>query len=225
MPRAPRVRFEPRLPVEVVGGEGDEPVRFRVGGGQVAADLLAGAAHRLFIVQAARFEPGQTVDAWNAAEVGLGETHRGFGPVVLERTVEHVAAIRREHQLKQEAGKAAARLDHGDEAARGHIDALQQALTVEQNLAGEPVLAVREQESVMDRDRFEFALGGQHQRADFRLVVAQVQNQILDLAGQREGPERIARLHESIDVGRQGSAGPWMRHARMSRSMSASTHV
>ena len=140
------------LPVDVVRGEGGDPVRLGLGGGQVAVRLLTRTAHRFAVVEAARFQPGQAVDARKGAEVRVGQAHRRYRAAVLERPFEHVAAVGRENQFEQEAGEAALRLDHGNEAAGGQLEAFEQALPVQQDFAGEPVITVREQEGVVGRD-------------------------------------------------------------------------
>ena len=67
----------------------------------------------------------------------------------------------------------------------------------------------------MRGDRFERTLGSEHERADLRLVVAQVQHQIFKLAGEGEGPERIARLHQFFDArGRRPGRSPHPDPAR-----------
>ena len=50
------------FPVDLVGGEGDEPIRLRLRRFEVAPDLITRALERLCVAETARCEPRQTVD-------------------------------------------------------------------------------------------------------------------------------------------------------------------
>src|SRR5437660_1683242 len=65
---------------------------------------------------------------------------RGPAIVAAPRPGEHQGAVGGEDQLGEAAGKAAARLDQREQAARGHIDPLQDALPEQPDLAHEPVI-------------------------------------------------------------------------------------
>ena len=112
---------------------------------------------------------------------------------------------------KQRAG-----LDQRDEAARGDVDALEHALEIVPHLAHQPV-ALAEQRVVIEH-AWRVALGAEHDEADLRLVGAQVQDGVLQLARERERPERGALLVRCGD-GRRARRSPararsaWRRRA------------
>ena len=68
--------------------------------------------------------------------------------LVSSSSCEHVGAVGGERQLEERAGKGIARLDEREEGARRQIDALQRAADVADDLADQPVAAVRGQRGV-----------------------------------------------------------------------------
>ena len=127
--------------------------------------------------------------------------------------VEHVGAIGGERQLEQRAGEAAARLDEREEAARRQVQALQRALHEVDDLAHQPVrpgarAASRSTASTASR----IAFGLDDDRADQRLVHAQPQQRVVELAERAQRPELIAgrddRRPASIGCGRLGRLRP-----------------
>jgi hypothetical protein len=93
-------------------------------------------------VEAGR-QPGQAVAHRERAEVHRSEGDRGGLRVevdLLEHAGELEGAVGGEGQFEQRSGEAAARLDQGDDAAAGDVEALEGALEVVQDLVGQPVV-------------------------------------------------------------------------------------
>src|SRR5579883_1996215 len=102
-------------PVDVVGGEGDEPRRLRRPGVERRADEAAAGFEPLAVVEEAAGEAAEPVRHGIEPEIRLAERDRRRRAVVaLERAVEHVAAVGGEHELEKGAGEAASRLDERD---------------------------------------------------------------------------------------------------------------
>ena len=88
------------------------------------------------------------------AEIQRRQMHmRRPAIVATARARKHHRAIGGEQQFRERAGKAASRLDQRDQAARGHVDALQHALPVQPDLAHQPVVLVRLQQFVDGQHR------------------------------------------------------------------------
>ena len=70
-----------------------------------------------------------------------------MGPTLATRDVYLRTAVNvgREGEFEQRAGKAAARLDQGEQAATGHVQPLEGALEVVPDLIRQPVVGVVEQ--------------------------------------------------------------------------------
>src|SRR4029077_15428273 len=100
-------------------------------------------------------------------------------------------------------GEATARLDRRDQAAAGHVEAPQRALEVVQHLVGEPVFPAGQEQFVVGEDQGRVALGTEHPGAELGLVGAQVQDEIVDLAGRRQRPEIRALLRRRGDARRR----------------------
>jgi len=82
-----------------------------------------------------------------------------------ETSGEHKGAVRSKNQFGEKPGEAAARLGQRDQAARGHIDALEDAPQQEAGLAHEPVAGIAFQQPVGRGDRSRVALGAEDDEA------------------------------------------------------------
>ena len=142
--------------------------------------------------------------------------------VALEAADQHEGAVAGEHDLGQRAGKAAAWLDQRHQRAGGDVDALQHALPVVQDLAGEPVALVGLQERVVGQHLGRLALRLEDQDADVGLVETQVQDGIVELARQPQRPEWAPSCCMASAEAGGAAVGPWMVMVarRVARSIS-----
>ena len=170
--------------------EGDEAKLSRLRRFERRADLVVGARETVRLAEEARREARQAVAHRIVAEVHLRQHDRGRRPVVAAALADqHRRAVGGKGQLGERAGKAAARLDQRHQAARGHVDALQHALDVMPHLAHEPVVGVSGEKIVVVEHGLRVALGAEDDEAERRLVEAQMQDGIVELARHRQRPE------------------------------------
>ena len=113
---------------------------------------------------------------------------------VLEDPGQHVGAVGGQGELEQRPGEAAARLDQRDQAAAGHVQALQGALEVVHDLVDEPVAAVVKQQLIVGQHPPRVAAVWMHPGAELEFVGAQVEDQVVERAGHGERPEGGALL-------------------------------
>ena len=137
------------VPVDVVGGEGDQAELGRVLGVQRLARPLLDRGERVLVAEEAGLQPGQPVAHRQRAEVHRadGDRRRARRP---GRSSSNTPASWKERSAasassSSEPAKHAARLDQRDQAAAGHVEPLQRALEVVHDLVGEPVVGVVEQ--------------------------------------------------------------------------------
>ena len=128
------------VPVEVLVSHGDQAEL----GGLFAVDRLAdlglGCADGVRLAEKTGLQPRETVAHRIRAEIRLAERdRRRLAVVAFARADQHQRAVGGEGKFGQRAGKAGARLDQRDEAARRHVDALEHALKVMADLAHQPV--------------------------------------------------------------------------------------
>ena len=112
--------------------------------------------------------------------------------------IEHVGAIGGQRELEQRAGERVARLDEREEAARGEIEPLQRAPDVADDLAHQPVIAMRVERAIDVEHRLRIAGRAQQDRADLRLVQPQPQQRIVELAKRAQRPRLIAGREELL---------------------------
>ena len=104
---------------------------------------------------------------------------------------------------KHEPGSTSA-----NDRPRRDLDPLERALEIETDLAHEPVLAVRREQAIVRLDELGAARRPEHPESDLVLVRAQVQDQIVELASERQRPERAAGLVDAGGAGRRRRARP-----------------
>ncbi len=139
---------------------------------------------------------------------------------------EHVRAIRGERELEQRAGKGVARLDEREEAAGGEVEPLQRAADVADDLAHQPVIAMRVERSIDIEDGLRIARCAQENRADLRLVQPQPQKRIVELAKRPQRPRLIAGLLERVRrVGLRTVGGADRELADPLRAIDRAAHV
>ena len=116
----------------------------------------------------------------------------------LVRVREHVRAIRGERQLEERPGEGVAGLDESEETARGEIEPLQRAPDVADDLAHQPVIAMRVERPIDVQHGLRIARGAQENRADLGLVQPQPEKRIVELAKRPQRPRLIACLLERV---------------------------
>ena len=99
---------------------------------------------------------------------------------------QHVGTVGGKGQLGQRTGKARTRLDQGEQAARGHVDAGEGAAHVAQGFAGEPVVLVVQHGGVRRQHGSGVAFGLEQPGADVQLVGAHVQDGVVEFARHRQ---------------------------------------
>ena len=133
----------------------------------------------------------------------------GLGAVAaIQLTDRHVGAVAGEGDLGQGAGEAAAGLDHGDEAARGQIDAFQHSLPIEGDFPRQPVAGMMAEEAVVGEHPVRIAVGLELEDADLEFVQPQMKDRVIEFAGQPQRPERGPLIDHSRDRGRRPFLGP-----------------
>ena len=139
------------LPVDVVRDEGHDAKRFRGLGIEAAPDRVPERIRHARLLGVAHLQPGQAVDGRVRAEVEGAEHHLGRRDRLLLVLLapEHVGPVRAEHQLEQGAREAARGLDERDLAPADHVQALQDPLPEQPDLAHEPVIGVGVEERVV----------------------------------------------------------------------------
>src|SRR5258706_49057 len=98
------------------------------------------------------------------------------------------------------AAEAAARLDEREEALRRDIEALQDALHVQHDLAHEAILLVRGEHLVDGEDRARVAARLQRHDADGELVEPELEQRVVELTEGAHGPRVHAGLRELLGV-------------------------
>src|SRR5450631_2854276 len=138
-----------------------------------------------------RLQPGEVVAHRESAVVGGRHDDRGGRGVrtdVLIHAVEHVLAVGGKGQLEQKTDETAPRLDDCEEAPAGDVETLERPLVVVTDLGDEPVVAQVGELGVVGEHLIGVARGAQHPDADLRLVGAQVQDQVIQRAGDGHRP-------------------------------------
>ncbi len=109
---------------------------------------------------------------------------------------ELVDAVGGERDFQQRAGKAGARLDQREQAARGHVQTAEGAAQHADGFAHQPEIAVGEQLLVEREHGVDVTLGAQQPGADRQLVGAHAQDGVVQLARHAQRvPVRSLRQH------------------------------
>ena len=152
-------------------------------------------------------QPGQAV-AHREYAVVRGRDHEPgrllVGVPVLVHPGQHVLPVAGQGQLQQQAGEAAARLEHRDQRAARDVEALEGPLEVVPNLVAEPVVQLA-QLFVVGQDGVDVADGPEHPGTDLLLVRAQPEDQVVQRPGHRQRPPVDAG---GPGVGRRRSVRP-----------------
>ena len=193
------------FPVDVVRSEGHDAERIRGLRVEGTPNRVAERVRNPFFLRVPHGEAGEAVHRGIGAEIQWTERDlRGpHRPLLVLVTPEHVCAVRAEHQLEEGAGEAALRRDEGDLAASDHVQALENALPEQANLACEPVVALDVEELVVGEDPGEIAARTKEPGPDLELVVPQPQDRVVELARERERPELLALLLDPGTVRRR----------------------
>src|SRR5207302_3204514 len=109
--------------------------------------------------------------------------------------------VRCQGEFEQRPGEAAPGFDQGEQAATRDIEPLQGSLEVVQDLVDQPVVAVSQQQPVIAEHPVDVSDGAEHPRAQLVLVGSQVEDQVVQFAGEGEGPEVGALRVDGLDVG------------------------
>src|SRR5205085_409573 len=83
---------------------------------------------------------------------------------------------------------ARSRLDDREDRPRRHVEPLEHAPEIEPDLAHEPVARVLREELVVRLEDVRVALGLQHPDADLVLVRTEVEDEVVELARERDRP-------------------------------------
>src|SRR3989449_10251612 len=102
--------------------------------------------------------------------------------------------------FRSRTGEARARLDERDHRARGDVEALERALEVESDLAHEPVVLLAGEQPIVGLDPVGPPRGLEHPESGFRLVRAQMEDEIVELTREGERPERRALGADTLRV-------------------------
>ena len=193
-------------PVDVVEGERHEAGVDGLGGGQVLADQVAGRGEPVVVAPAARRQPGEAVGHRVPAVVRRGQAQRRRRRRVvgvLPGALQHQRAVGDERQLGERAGEAAPGLDEGDERAGRDVEPLERARPVQPDLAGEPVVLA--EDGLGGGDGVGVAGRAQHPRPELRLVEAQPQDHVVELAHGGQHPGVDTGGHELVGRRRLGA--------------------
>ncbi len=129
----------------------------------------------------------------SAPKLACAEGDRcGRAVVAVDGADAHVGTVGGEYDLGERAGKAGARLDERDQRARGEVDALEHAAPFEPDFPRQPMRGIGIEEGVVVEHRMCIAFRLEHDGGDVELVEADVEDGIVELAGELQRPERRA---------------------------------
>ena len=196
---------------------GDEAQFRRVLRRQRAPDRGLGPRHARGLADEARLQAREAVRHRVGAEIQPSELQARRPP--------HPANITARSAANTSSASVPAKqlpgLDQRDQAARGHVDALEHAAQIEADFAHQPVLRVRLQQRVGGEHAGRLALAAEGENAERGLVQAQMQDRVIQRARQRQRPERGARRMNAGEIlGKRRRAARWSasRAGRRGRS-------
>ena len=187
------------------GDDGHEPERRSRCGVEASADRRAGGIELRRASEESGLQSREVIAHRIHAQVGLGHGNDRGTLVLVHRAVEHELLIAGQREFQQESAKTAAGLDGREQAPAGHVQALEHSLEQERHLVDEPVgLAVLEQEPVVIEHRIHVTGGPDHPGPQGQLVGPQMQDDVVELARNREWPECASPGAGAVGITRGG---------------------